>query len=173
MITAARLKAYNPRMGSRMRSYTSARGNRYVAGDGVVPSPWRLVKNQAEIAEITAMPQFEIRQFEDQAHFEAHIINEMEADVRLGRPAVRASVHRDEAVIPMSREADEARKADAKEEAVRRASQLLRPTPVGDPVVAPEPEPEPEPVSMKAEEPEPAPEPKKSKRSPARRKKKA
>lgn len=169
MITAARLKAYNPRMGSKMRSYTSARGNRYVAGDGVVPSSWRIVKNQAEIAEITAMPQFEIRQFEDQAQFEAHILNEMEADVRLGRPAVRASVHRDEAVIPMSREADEARKADAKEEAVRRASQLLRPTPVGEPVVAPEPEPEP--VSVKAEEPKP--EPKKSKRSPSRRKKKA
>jgi hypothetical protein len=161
MITAARLKEHNTRMGNKMRSYTSARGNRYNAGNGVVPSAWRLVKNQAEIDELMAHPQFEIKRFESKAHFEAFINDEMEASVRVGKPAVRAAVHKDEAVIPMSRESDEARKADAKEEAVRRASQLLRPTPVGEPVVAPDPEPEPKPA------------PKLSKKSPSRRKKKA
>lgn len=165
MITAARLKEHNPRMGNKMRSYTSARGNKYNAGNGVVPSAWRLVKNQAEIDELMADPQFEIKRFESDAHFEAFINNEMEASVRLGKPAVRAAVHKGEMVTPMSREADEARKADAKEEAVRRASQLLRPTPVGEPVVAPEPVPEPE--------PEPKPAPKLSKRAPSRRKKKS
>lgn len=167
MITAARLKSYNPRMGNKMRSYTSARGNRYTAGNGVVPSSWRLVKNQAEIQELMAEPQFEIKKFEDQAHFEAVINNEMEADVRLGKPAVRAAVHRDEAVIPMSREADEARKSDAKEEAVRRASQLLRPTPVGEPVVEVTEEDE---VDEVVREIEAAPEPKPRKKSPRRKK---
>jgi len=135
MITAIRLKERNTRIGNDLRSYTSSRGNKYEAGNGVIPSAWRLVKNQAELSEVSEINQFQIMQFENESEFEEFLMNDMERGVRDGKPAVRAQVRKTESTTPMSRISDEARNSKNKEEAVKLSAAMLRPTPIGETVV--------------------------------------
>jgi hypothetical protein len=93
MITAVRLKERNKRKNHLMRVYFSAASrSKYTAGENGHPSPFRIVKNQAEISELSQFSQFEILKFDDMAHLQAFIQQEMEERARLGFPAVRAAV---------------------------------------------------------------------------------
>lgn len=136
MITAARLRAYNPNRGQKIRTYTSGRGNKYEAGNGVVPSTWRIVNNSVEIAELSEEPQFQIMQFQDMDDFDIYIQDEMENEARMGRPPIRAAVREEESVTPLNRESDESRSAKNQQAAAKlAAAEMLRPTPLGKPAI--------------------------------------
>lgn len=171
MITAARLRDYNPRQGNKMRSYTSARGNKYMAGTGIVPGAWRVVRNTDEIAELSEIPQFQIRQFETMEDLEAQVQEDMEDGVRVGKPPVRAAINRDERTAEMSRTTDESKIASVKKEAVERAVALLTPVPVDDEEVE-EKATAPKPVAAVTATVETVEDAPVKKRAPARRKKK-
>lgn len=131
MITAARLSPQNKRIGHALRSYTSGRGNKYNAGQENAPAPWRVVQTPAEIAELTAIAQFQVRTFESIEALRSQISADMEADVRAGKPPVRASIIEDEKTVEMTRVNDEGRSLAAKASAAD-AARLLTPTPIGD-----------------------------------------
>lgn len=93
MITAVRLKPIDKRLNFRMATYVSAASRtKYTSGNDWSPSPFRLVTSKAEIKELSAIPQFEIMEFEDEAALREHIQDEMEGRARRGLPAVRAQV---------------------------------------------------------------------------------
>ena len=93
MITAARLKPVDKRREFRMRTYVSAATRtRYTGGDSRNPSPFRIVEDREEIRELLEIPQFEVLEFNDLAHLQEYIQQEMENRARMGLPAVRAQV---------------------------------------------------------------------------------
>ena len=93
MITAVRLQQRNPKRGFNMRSYVSANSqSRYRSGDGVTPSPWKVIEDPMELAELAGYPQFERKDFDTLAELEEFVQVEMEQGARLGFPPVRAAI---------------------------------------------------------------------------------
>ena len=92
-VIAVRLRPVEKRLNFLMRTYTSARSRtKYTAGTDSNPSPFRIIKDEAEIKELSILPQFEILSFNDMDHLREFIQGEMETRARVGLPAVRAAV---------------------------------------------------------------------------------
>jgi len=93
MITAVRLRERDKKAGFLMRTYFSAFSrSKYTAGEHGQPSPFRLVKSQGEIDELSRFPQFEILDFDDMDQLNEFVQQEMEDRARKGLPAVRAAI---------------------------------------------------------------------------------
>lgn len=123
-IFAVRLREPNKQSGWTMRSYTSAAGNRYQAGNVTAPSPLRIVTDPQELQELRAIPQFEILVAPSEAVLRNRIQSEMEARARTGLPAIRASLQGEDAPEP----APPVKPPVAKPKALET---VLLPTPVG------------------------------------------
>ncbi len=92
-ITAVRLKPIDRTRNFGMRSYVSANSRtKYTSGSDQSPSPFRVINNDAEAVELSAIPQFELLEFDDMDHLREVVQAEMESRARVGLPAVRASV---------------------------------------------------------------------------------
>lgn len=90
---AVRLRARNPQQGHLMRTYVShTLTNRYTAGEGVNPSPWRVISDEAELEELRAIPQFELKEFKEMGDLTELVQSEMEERARVGYPAIRANI---------------------------------------------------------------------------------
>jgi hypothetical protein len=101
-VNAVRLRPLNKKLGHKMASYVSyVLGIRYKAGTTTLPSSWRIVNNQSELAELRSIPQFEHRTFGDVDELEKLIQDEMETGARLGMPAVRAKIEDEEPEKPV------------------------------------------------------------------------
>jgi len=93
MITAVRLLPRDEKKGHGMLTYFSANSRtKYTAGDGVNPSPFRVIRSQGEIAELEKFPQFEILEFDSMDQLHEYVQQEMEERARLGQPAIRAAI---------------------------------------------------------------------------------
>lgn len=93
MITIARLKPRNPKKeGMGMRTYTSAKGNKYSVGQNGQPSPVKIVNDPAELEELREFEQFEIRSFEDREALDAFLEKETADAIRAGRNVVKPVV---------------------------------------------------------------------------------
>lgn len=94
MITAVRLQKCNPKKGFMLRTYVSANSEtRYNSGEGDIPSGWRIVSDQDEIAELKERLQFEFKVVDDMGALRELVQLEMEAEARIGGAPVRAAIH--------------------------------------------------------------------------------
>lgn len=103
MITAIRLRERNKKLNFLMRTYTSVNGTMFRAGDERYPSPIRIIVDPQVIAEVRAIPQFEVLEVEDVHALDARITAEMERRARMGAMAIRAEVHNAPAPAPSAR----------------------------------------------------------------------
>lgn len=94
MITVARLRPQNKKAGYGMRTYTSARGNKYTVGVGIQPSPIKIVEDPAELEELREFSQFEVRSFENEAALEKWIEDDVAARVRQGHQVVKPVIEK-------------------------------------------------------------------------------
>lgn len=90
-IIAVRLREYDGRH-QLMKSYTTASGKRFHAGFRANPSPWRVDVTKADVAELSGMPEFEVRKFSGIGELEGMIDAEMQDRARAGQPAIRAAI---------------------------------------------------------------------------------
>lgn len=91
-IVAVRLREYDRKKRFTMRSYTSASGKRYKAGDSRSPSAWRVGIGGYEIQELSQFEQFEIKEFASIDELKRMITFEMEERARIGLPAITAKI---------------------------------------------------------------------------------
>ena len=103
-IKCARLKEYDFKAGNLMKSFTTSKGTKFVAGIGNKPSPIRILKSSREIAELSEYPQFEILEFANMDELNEHVQREMEARVYEGKAPVRARI---EGVKPAAKTKEE------------------------------------------------------------------
>lgn len=85
-----------------LRSYTSASGSRYIAGDENAPSVFSIINPQLdaasedfakkEVEELRAIPQFLVVEIENMLELKEIISDEMERRAASGSPAVRAKI---------------------------------------------------------------------------------
>jgi hypothetical protein len=97
MITAIRLRPYNPQRGFKRRTYVSAAlVKTYRAGQNGLPSTWHILDDQRELDELDELadrdPQFQIKEFEDIEDIEEMVQDEMEDAIREGGQPVRAII---------------------------------------------------------------------------------
>jgi hypothetical protein len=86
------MKPYDFKKGNLMRSYTTAKGTKFIAGDGHSPSPIRILKNSSEVAALRQEPQFEILELDSIEELHELVQTEMEERVYEGRAPVRAKI---------------------------------------------------------------------------------
>lgn len=158
MLTAIRLRERNKKLGFMLRSYTTAQGTRFVAGDASLPSAVRIVSDPRDVREVIGVSQFEVFEVESEEALERKLRREMEARARTGGMPIPAQI------------------IDAVPAAAPQVAALVAPTAIGEdepedvpaltavPVFEPEwPEDEaladalPPPVPAPEPEPEPAP----------------
>ena len=90
MIIAVRLRQYSRKGENRMRTYTAVDGKRYIAGS-VGQEPSTIYNVQAsQLAEFSAIPQFQVMSFESMKELDAFVQLEMEHVARSGGSMVRA-----------------------------------------------------------------------------------
>ena len=130
MFTVARLKDVNKRVGYKMRTYTSANGNRFNAGTPQIPAAWKIIRDPNEANELREIPQFQVLEIESQTELDEMIQRDMEVGVSKGKAPVRAAVIASSSTTKMDRVSDDAKRSAALKDASERAASILRPTPI-------------------------------------------